>query len=297
MRKHRGKIIATAVIVCVLAATWVFGGNYANRDGASQAPPVTAQTAPTASSAEANVPEPPATFPSEDEAAPSSPLTEASEVPETPAESGDGAARDLAETPATEADAESPETPEAAETSEASEVAAMIIDPETGKDKYLTDPVPEGKPAPVEPQDATLTDREFSATLTVRCDTILGNIKLLDKEKHELVPADGVIFETATVTFHEGESVFNVLQREMKRAKIHMEFMNTPIYNSAYIEGINNLYEFDVGELSGWMYKVNGWYPNYGCSRYLLKDGDAIEWHYTCDLGRDLGVTWISNDR
>ena len=39
--------------------------------------------------------------------------------------------------------------------------------------------------------------------------------------------------------------------REMKKAKIHMEFRNTPIYNSAYIMGINNLYEFDVGELSG----------------------------------------------
>ena len=26
----------------------------------------------------------------------------------------------------------------------------------------------------------------------------------------------------------------------------------TPIYNSAYIEGIHNLYEFDCGSLSGW---------------------------------------------
>lgn len=43
------------------------------------------------------------------------------------------------------------------------------------------------------------------------------------------------------------------------------------MYNSAYIEGINNLYEFDCGSLSGWMYKVNEWFPNYGCSRYVLK--------------------------
>ena len=92
-----------------------------------------------------------------------------------------------------------------------------------------------------------------------------------------------------TVTFYEGESVFNVLQRTCKQQKIHMEFSNTPIYNSAYIEGIHNLYEFDVGNLSGWMYKVNGWFPNYGCSRYQLKDGDVIEWVYTCDLGYDVG--------
>ena len=61
------------------------------------------------------------------------------------------------------------------------------------------------------------------------------------------------------------------------------------MYSSAYVEGINNLYEFDVGSLSGWMYNVNGWYPNYGCSRYQVKDGDVVEWCYTCDLGEDLG--------
>ena len=61
------------------------------------------------------------------------------------------------------------------------------------------------------------------------------------------------------------------------------------MYNSAYIEGIHNLYEFDCGELSGWMYKVNEWFPNYGCSRYQLRDGDVICWEYTCDLGVDVG--------
>lgn len=163
------------------------------------------------------------------------------------------------------------------------------IDTNTGKDKYLTNPVPEGKPVPVEPQDTKVTDKSMTCTLSVSCATILSNMEKLDKEKIELVPEDGVIFKATEVTFYEGESVFNVLQREMKKNKIHMEFVNTPLYNSAYIEGINNLYEFDCGELSGWMYKVNGWFPNYGCSRYQLKEGDVIEWVYTCDLGRDVG--------
>lgn len=170
-----------------------------------------------------------------------------------------------------------------------SEEQGMGIDAATGKDKYLTDPVPEGKPIPVEPQNIEISDVEYTATFSVRCDTILDNIDWLDKEKVELVPEDGVIFPVTEVTFYEGESVFNVLHREMKKARIHMEFVNTPMYNSVYIEGINNLYEFDCGELSGWMYKVNGWFPNYGCSRYQLKDGDIIEWVYTCDLGVDVG--------
>lgn len=172
---------------------------------------------------------------------------------------------------------------------EYSEANGMEINPETGKDKYLTDPVPEGKPLPVEPQDVEFSDVTHTCTLSVRCDTILDNMDWLDPEKVELVPEDGVIFPTTTVTFYEGESVFNVLQREMRKAGIHMEFEDTPMYNSAYIEVINNLYEFDCGELSGWMYKVNGWFPNYGCSRYQLKEGDVIEWVYTCDLGVDVG--------
>ena len=118
----------------------------------------------------------------------------------------------------------------------------------------------------------------------------------LDPEKVEMVPADGVIFAEREVSFYEGESVFQVLLREMKQNKIHMEYENTPIYNSAYIEGIANLYEFDCGELSGWMYKVNGWFPNYGCSRYQLMPGDRVEWVYTCDLGADVGGSYSAGN-
>lgn len=157
-------------------------------------------------------------------------------------------------------------------------------------DKYKTEPVPEGKPEPAEPQDTNVDKKtELTCTISVHCDTILNNKDNLDPEKSELVPEDGVIFAEQSVVFYEGESVFNVLQREMKKNKVHMEFTNTPIYNSAYIEGIGNLYEFDCGELSGWMYRVNDWFPNYGCSRYELKDGDKIEWIFTCDLGADIG--------
>lgn len=130
---------------------------------------------------------------------------------------------------------------------------------------------------------------QLTCTLAVTCGTILDNMSWLDEAKHSLVPADGVIYKRQAVTFSEGESVFDVLNRAMKNAKIHFEFVSTPAYDSIYIEGINNLYEFDCGELSGWMYKVNGVFPNYGCSKYKLNDGDNIEFVYTCDLGADVG--------
>ena len=159
-----------------------------------------------------------------------------------------------------------------------------------GKDKYNTDPVPEGTPQPVEPENQDVDKKQtYTCTFSMECSTILNNLDMLDPEKLEMVPSGGVILSKTTVTFYEGESVFDLLQRVCKEKGIHLESSWTPIYNSAYIEGIHNLYEFDCGELSGWMYRVNGWYPNYGCSRYQLKDGDVVEWRYTCDLGNDIG--------
>jgi len=160
-------------------------------------------------------------------------------------------------------------------------------------DKYQTSPVPAGKPDPVEPQNTDINKKtEYHCTLSITCNTILDNMDKFDQAKLEVLPKDGVIYKTKEVVFYEGESVFDVLLRETRDNKIHMEFVDTPIYNSNYIEGINNIYEFDCGELSGWMYKVNDWFPNYGCSRYQLKDGDKIEWVYTCDLGKDVGGDW-----
>ena len=99
-----------------------------------------------------------------------------------------------------------------------------------------------------------------------------------------------MILGTTTVTFSEGESVFDVLQRVCRERGIHMDSNFTPMYNSAYVKGIANLYEFDVGSQSGWMYKVNGWFPNYGCSRYTVQQGDEICWMYTCvGYGEDIG--------
>ena len=112
---------------------------------------------------------------------------------------------------------------------------------------------------------------------------------LCDESKQGIVPSDGVILASTRVAFSEGESVFDVLQRVCRDNSIHMEYSWTAIYNSAYVEGIANLYEFDVGSGSGWMYKVNGWFPNYGCSGYTLSQGDVICWVYTCNLGDDVG--------
>ena len=57
---------------------------------------------------------------------------------------------------------------------------------------------------------------------------------------------------------------------------------------NVYIRGINNVYEFDFGELSGWIYLVNGKQPPVGAGNYIPKDTDVIEWIYTLDIADGL---------
>ncbi len=166
---------------------------------------------------------------------------------------------------------------------------AIIATSSGPKDKYLTDPTPEGKPKPVEPGTEAISEELATAYLSIDCKTILDNMDRFDLDKIDVLPVDGIILARTEVQFHPGESVYDILMRETRNRGIHMQSSFTPMYNSAYVEGIHNLYEFDTGELSGWMYKVNGWFPNYGCSRYLVQPGDEIVWRYTCDLGRDVG--------
>lgn len=160
----------------------------------------------------------------------------------------------------------------------------------TKQDSYKTDPVPEGKPLPAEPEKQTVdTKKSYTCIFSIECSTILNNLGDLEEGKLDVLPQNGVILAPQSVTFYEGESVYDVLNRVCKEKGIQLEASWTPMYNSTYVEGIHNLYEFDCGSGSGWMYRVNGWYPNYGCSRYQLKQGETVEWRYTCDLGADIG--------
>lgn len=173
--------------------------------------------------------------------------------------------------------------PETAEPSAEDGAADQGTSDKSQTKPQTTAPSDQGKKEP-----AKTEAKQSTCTLTIRCDTLVGKPEDLDEAKAELVPASGLLY-SATVSFTAGESVFDVLQRAMKEAGIPMEFTSVPVYGSAYIEGIANLYEFDCGPLSGWVYSVNGVFPNYGCSKYTLKDGDQVLWQYTCDLGADVG--------
>ena len=100
----------------------------------------------------------------------------------------------------------------------------------------------------------------YTCTVTISCEVLLkeANYNALTPEKQQMVPEDGIILGPVEVKFAEGESAFDVLQQVTRDNKIHLEFSESPLYESAYIEGINNLYELDCGDRSGWMICING---------------------------------------
>ena len=111
-------------------------------------------------------------------------------------------------------------------------------------------------------------------TLSVRCDTIAGK---------NGAPKNPVIIGKTECNISKGDTVYDILAEVLREKGIPFE------HNASYyISGIDNLYEYQFGELSGWMYRVNGETPSVGCGEYVLNDGDVIEWLYTCEIGNDL---------
>ena len=118
-------------------------------------------------------------------------------------------------------------------------------------------------------------------TMSICCDTVI------DREKvNDYIPDDGVILGETTFSVSEGDTAFDVLMDAAKTCDIAVDYRGSQ--GAAYIAGINYLYELDYGDLSGWMYRVNGVFPDVGCQSCYLYDGDRIEWLYTTEIGKDL---------
>ncbi len=121
----------------------------------------------------------------------------------------------------------------------------------------------------------------ISVSMEIRCDSVAG--------RDEAIPSDGVIFPKSELEIAEGASVFDLLRQAARESGLQLEYEGTAAGDRfAYVEGIAYLYEAQYGELSGWMYFVNGESPDMGCGAYVLSDGDTVVWQYTTELGKDL---------
>lgn len=123
--------------------------------------------------------------------------------------------------------------------------------------------------------------------ISIDCSDVLEHPEKLDPVLWDYIPENGVILEKTEYVLRPGDTVFDLLKRTVKANHIQMEYQGADrtAYGSVYIQGINYIYEFSCGSQSGWTFRVNGAYPDYGASAFRLSEGDWVEWVYTCSLG------------
>ena len=81
-------------------------------------------------------------------------------------------------------------------------------------------------------------------------------------------------------------TVYDLLTEAVRQNRLHLDASGSE--GMKYVSGLNHLYEQAYGELSGWMFFVNGESASQSCDQYLLKDGDHVSWQYTLAMGQDL---------
>lgn len=123
----------------------------------------------------------------------------------------------------------------------------------------------------------------IQCSIEIRCDSILSNKDKISADKLEYVPENGVILDKRNVTVKKGTNAYQLLADVCQAEGIALDSEYTPMYGSYYVRGIAHLYEMDAGDNSGWLYSVNGKRPELGASGFLLSEGDAVLWRYTCN--------------
>lgn len=123
----------------------------------------------------------------------------------------------------------------------------------------------------------------ITCTVEIRCDVLVDNDAVTNEDILPYIPENGEILAATEVELAEGASVLDALKAVAQAQKLPLDFETNPAYGS-YVKGINNIYGQEIGDLSGWLYQVNGENPNVGCSNYQLADGDAVVWYYSDDM-------------
>ena len=124
----------------------------------------------------------------------------------------------------------------------------------------------------------TKPDAIGSVNLTIRCDKVAG------LAGH--IPVDGIILAETQLPIAAGDTVYTVLTDAARAHGLHLDASGAQ--GLMYVHGIGNIYEFDFGDLSGWLYSVNGETYSVGCAQYILQPGDRVEWRYTLEMGKDI---------
>lgn len=113
----------------------------------------------------------------------------------------------------------------------------------------------------------TTQKQKITVTFSVTCKNALAN--------GADVPQSGYIIDQTEITLKNGQTVFDALEAACDKNSVSLRYQS-----KSYITEIGGLAEKDCGGASGWMYRVNGTNPRKAASKYVLKDGDTVEWYY-----------------
>jgi hypothetical protein len=92
------------------------------------------------------------------------------------------------------------------------------------------------------------------------------------------LPANGIMAD-CEVPYTEGMTGMDALKAAAKLKGIEVD------ESHGYVRGIGGLYEKDCSGSSGWLYNVNGEYPNVSCDKYKLNENDTMTFIYTAEAG------------
>ncbi len=157
-----------------------------------------------------------------------------------------------------------------------------------GKNTFVISAVYEGKTETVElnitrekkSSSSAESDGKISVSFTLYGDEAHGEdeVHTYTKNKKELP----VWIAKTSYKVDKGTTVIELLETALNDSDY--TWTNE---SGDYISEINGLYEMDNGTFSGWIYNVNGKYPDKGMSDYKVKDGDKIVVHYTDDFTKE----------
>lgn len=135
---------------------------------------------------------------------------------------------------------------------------------------------------------------------------VVDNVQRLANEVATLDPKYqepfGEILPTTEIPITEGLTMRGALEKGLATQNINVYGAQNyvsgigPVTSADRTRTVDRLSEFDGGRYSGWMVTLNDWFINAGANSFPVKDGDVVEFCYTCNLGVDVDGDFYNTD-
>lgn len=129
----------------------------------------------------------------------------------------------------------------------------------------------------------------ISCTFTINASVAAKNEEL-NKDVAALLKDDGMLANAKSITVKKGTNAGDAFKAFCKENNIVLNSEDGEY--GLFVKGIGGLDGGACGELSYWLFKVNGEFSDVGADSVTVNEGDAFEWVFTCNGGSDVGYKW-----